>query len=484
MLATTLLLTSLASLSSGLVSTTPMHPLDGHSHSETLVRVFSDVPSGSVAHTFPRMPGGTVRTLLPKESETFFIANGDRDLVVASDLGPYAGRTLDFVVVEGSADTLSRYRVENLRVSVVDATERVAFNRPSYSAEVPENLPAGSLLRMDEDVTLCSYDLLRGVDSSRIQFDLLDVRGGRADSFSLVPLGSDSNGCLVFHMRTNKPLDRETTPAYGLTVRALDDIGDVLASTEVRVDVGNEDDNLPVFQQDFYDFEFVPLKARYPDVGSVRAVDADGDAVLYVNVDRSPCCVVVPQTGHIVVLQEVANETVLRVGAHQVGDRSRAAADPAVVVIRRVSEMENEIDEKRRRDKRRVTRAVRPTKRIEFTEKDGNTEGKIVFQLEKESEHETFRIRDENPWVTVEPNGAVRVKKNWDFEELGREKTIDFWVIINNSGAQGRSRRLPYFFFPCLFSFSIIYMVLEGKEESWLLGKRYVEAKKMALSAW
>ena len=86
---------------------------------------------------------------------------------------------------------------------------------------------------------------------------------------------------------------------------------------------------------------------------------------------------------------------------------------------------------------RRVTRAVRPTKRIEFTEADGEPEGKIVFQLEKESEHETFRIRDENPWVTVEPNGAVRVKKKWDYEELGREKTIDFWVIITNTGTSG-----------------------------------------------
>lgn len=87
-----------------------------------------------------------------------------------------------------------------------------------------------------------------------------------------------------------------------------------------------------------------------------------------------------------------------------------------------------------RRDKRRVTRAVRPTKRIEFTEADGEPEGKIVFQLEMESDRETFRIRDENPWVTVEPNGSVRVKKKWDYEELGREKTIDFWVIISNTG--------------------------------------------------
>ena len=39
--------------------------------------------------------------------------------------------------------------------------------------------------------------------------------------------------------------------------------------------------------------------------------------------------------------------------------------------------------------------------------------------------------------MTVEPNGAVRVKKKWDYEELGREKTIDFWVIISNTGTSG-----------------------------------------------
>lgn len=93
--------------------------------------------------------------------------------------------------------------------------------------------------------------------------------------------------------------------------------------------------------------------------------------------------------------------------------------------------------QKHTRQKRRVTRAVRPTKRIEFAESDGDTEGRNVFQLEKETERETFKIRDDNPWVTVETNGAVRVKKKWDYEELGPEKTIDFWVIISNQGHNG-----------------------------------------------
>lgn len=74
--------------------------------------------------------------------------------------------------------------------------------------------------------------------------------------------------------------------------------------------------------------------------------------------------------------------------------------------------------------------------RKEFPESDGQQEGKNVFELSRENEFETFKIRDENPWVTVEPNGAVRVKKKWDYEELGPEKTIDFWVTISNTGKQ------------------------------------------------
>lgn len=112
-----------------------------------------------------------------------------------------------------------------------------------------------------------------------------------------------------------------------------------------------------------------------------------------------------------------------------------------IIHVKDVSEEPpHESQHKHTRQKRRVTRAVRPTKRIEFAESDGDTEGRNVFQLEKETERETFKIRDDNPWVTVETNGAVRVKKKWDYEELGPEKTIDFWVIISNQGHNGTFR--------------------------------------------
>lgn len=179
---------------------------------------------------------------------------------------------------------------------------------------------------------------------------------------------------------------------------------------------------------------------RFSSVGQVKARDPDGTPITYKLRYPSSVFVVVPQTGEILLTQHPQLKMyLLEVDAKDTGKPPRTAKQPAMVYINFVDDHSGELaNNTHARTKRRVTRAVRPTKRTEFTEGDGEPEGKIVFQLEKESEHETFKIRDENPWVTVEPNGAVRVKKKWDYEELGREKTIDFWVIITNSDSGGK----------------------------------------------
>ncbi|GLH00432.1 Neural-cadherin [Gryllus bimaculatus] len=194
-------------------------------------------------------------------------------------------------------------------------------------------------------------------------------------------------------------------------------------------------------------------------IGGVTARDADGDKVAYRLAAPSNLVVIVPQTGDLLLAGDPPLEAgedmeyEIAVDAHDLRHPSRTAKAPAQVYLRFSlpaeedgegdEEAGNEVDAAEahgRREKRRVTRAVRPTKRIEFTEADGENEGRVVFQLEKETERETFKIREENPWVTVEPNGAVRVKKKWDYEELGPEKTIDFWVTITNAGG---GERLP-----------------------------------------
>ena len=191
---------------------------------------------------------------------------------------------------------------------------------------------------------------------------------------------------------------------------------------------------------------------RFAAVGTVAATDADGDKVAYRLAVPSNLVVIVPQTGDMLLAGEPPStlgedvEYEITVEAHDLRTPSRTSEVPAQVWLQFNSQPQDSDNlqhlegEEHRISKRRVTRAVRPTKRIEFTEADGETEGRVVFQLEKETERETFKIRDENPWATVEPNGAVRVKKKWDYEELGPEKTIDFWVTITNAGIGGEYR--------------------------------------------
>ena len=94
------------------------------------------------------------------------------------------------------------------------------------------------------------------------------------------------------------------------------------------VRVLNEDDNLPTFvEPTVYYFVYNPLhssKGRYPTVGRVQATDADGDALLYkVRGAEGPdaalrsggCCIVVPQTGQVIVVNGEFNATVLNVDA-------------------------------------------------------------------------------------------------------------------------------------------------------------------------
>ena len=84
----------------------------------------------------------------------------------------------------------------------------------------------------------------------------------------------------------------------------------------------------------------------------------------------------------------------------------------------------------------------RMMKVVEFSEVDGDREGKLVFQLDKASKNETFRLSTENPWVTVDSQGNVSVKKKWDYEEMGNEKAIDFRVKVTNDGGGERVQRV------------------------------------------
>lgn len=88
----------------------------------------------------------------------------------------------------------------------------------------------------------------------------------------------------------------------------------------------------------------------------------------------------------------------------------------------------------------RYKRSVRPTKSYEYKETDGAVQGMIVFQLDKKHPNEVYKIESPSRWVTVESTGAVKVKEPWDYEQLGKEKTIDFWVFVTGLNLHGKRR--------------------------------------------
>jgi hypothetical protein len=66
--------------------------------------------------------------------------------------------------------------------------------------------------------------------------------------------------------------------------------------------------------------------------------------------------------------------------------------------------------------------------------------GKEVRRLQPLGASRSLRysLKEENPWVELRPeNGAVIVKKAFDYEGLDSSKSIDFFVLINDTHTGG-----------------------------------------------
>ena len=391
----------------------------------SVVQLPSDTHTGTIVKTFPQdLPG---LNLLPSaHSDNFYLLKSG-ELMLARPLDCLAATNLSLALTH---HILNQTVLHLLSVQVVEAGDLLQFSQAGSVMSVRENMPAGTTVGR---VSLAG----RHHNSLQVTIHPANYR----TKFLVVPTYNNNTADLT--ILTNKPLDREQEKRITLRLAAYNPVSQESAWTKVEIFVKNENDNSPVFTNKIYSLT-APLRSpRYSLIGVVKAEDADGDKLVYSLVRRNGPFIIVPQTGEILLTEEPQLKMyLLQVEAKDLG-LPPLVSKPALVYISFEEEDShpnslNSTEESHSRVKRRVTRAVRPTKRTEFTEADGEPEGKIVFQLEKESEHETFKIRDENPWVTVEPNGAVRVKKKWDYEELGREKTIDFWVIITNSGSGGQ----------------------------------------------
>ncbi|XP_039154468.1 neural-cadherin isoform X5 [Drosophila simulans] len=414
--------------------------------------------------------GAAAYHMLDTDYSKYFTVLEDGVVMTTADISPLVNRPVQLVVVEQTPNATNTH---NLQLFVMHRNDMLRFSGSllDASGEVRENQPAGTRVRgvplmqafsgsiLDEELATpkkVRYTIIDGnVDDAFALQERKANKNIQISAKSLVINGDDESGVWLV---TNRPLDREERAHYDLSVEASDVDGLDKTVSKIQITVLDENDNRPIFKSLDYKFAIAGQKSanmesnssvtyqRFAIMGKVEATDADGDKIAYRLKSPSNVVIIVPQTGEIMLAGEpTSNELLIEVIAHDLRYPSLLSAKPAKVLLEFLAaepvsfimqhlEHDEINNHSHHREKRRVTRAVRPTKRIEFTEADGDTEGKSVFQLEKETDKETFKIRDDNPWVTVETNGAVRVKKKWDYEELGPEKTIDFWVIITNMG--------------------------------------------------
>ncbi|XP_070512571.1 neural-cadherin isoform X2 [Cardiocondyla obscurior] len=398
--------------------------------------------------------------LLETGFSKYFTVLGNGLVMTTSDLTPLVDRSVNLIVLEELANGTQTH---DLHLYVINRRNMLTFSHDRLGeGEVPENSPIGT--------RIVGFPVLRARGSFPVHYKILpDDKGERPfalresesnDTGFNLTLKSQMQGVRVV---TARPLDRETRGIYTVVIHASD--GNFLSTSKISgiVHVLDQNDNSPIFERELYVFEIRPTNLdtlrkgnvaqpgwkRFSTVGKVTAKDADGDKVAYKLVTPSSLLIVVPQTGELLlagepeVNPEQDRECELIVEAHDLRTPSRSTEKPAKVVVRFLTSEPDDPPEVHRIQKRRVTRAVRPTKKVDFTEADGNVEGKIAFYLEKENEKETYKIRDENKWVTVGANGSVMVKQKWDYEELGPEKTIDFWVTITNTGTEPCVRYPP-----------------------------------------
>ncbi|XP_076224094.1 neural-cadherin isoform X3 [Nomia melanderi] len=387
--------------------------------------------------------------LMENEYSKFFTVLGNGLVMTTSDLTPLMDRRVNLIILE---DLANGTETHFLHIYVINRRNMITVTHDYLGeGEVFENSAVGTLID--------GFPVVRARGSFPIHYSIApDETGERA--FALKEEDSDRTGFNLtlnnqrvgVRVVTAKPLDREAKKLYTVSIHASD--GNFLSTSQITglVRVLDENDNRPVFEKELYTFEIRPTHVdsidqnsvalpgweRFSTVGKVVAKDADGDKVAYTLLTPSKLLVIVPQTGELLltgepdITMDENTECTVIVDAHDVRSLSRTAEKPTKVLIRFVT-LETKEVQTHRIEKRRVTRAVRPTKKVEFTEADGNVEGKIAFYLEKENENETYKIRDENKWVNVEANGSVTVKQKWDYEELGSEKNIDFWVTITNT---------------------------------------------------
>jgi Cadherin domain len=402
--------------------------------------------------------------LLETGFSKYFTVLEDGIVMTTSDLSPLVNRPVHLVVLE---ETPLSTTTHHLQLHIMDRKDMLRFPGAILETvgDVMENLKRGTKVK---NVPLLQANSVK--PSKEIIYKIMSGNENKAFALQNSKTNEISEEIKVKDTKnvgvwlvTNKPLDRETKSDYNLVIEGSDDERINKVDAKITVHILDDNDNRPIFVEPQYRFIVVGKKSvdadgnstityeRFTKIGKVQARDADGDKVAYKLTSPSNYVIIVPQTGELVLAGEPdKHELLLEIEAHDLRTPSLTSDQPAKVLIEfsppevAAITVQHLVHEEQhahhRRQRRGATRAIRPAKHIDFEESDGNIEGFNLFRLEKESERETFELREDNPWVMIESHGDVIVKKKWNVEELGTEKTIDFWVVIDKQGHNGEFR--------------------------------------------
>ncbi|GFY52270.1 neural-cadherin [Trichonephila inaurata madagascariensis] len=402
----------------------------------------ADVPVLRVSVPHDAYPGycitrlhywGQAFSLLDNESSGLFAVLGDGLLMPTADLTHLADSPpLTLVVKEESQNGT---REQMVVVHVVDRNRLVRFTQETYTGSVYENEPVGTVVE--------GLDRLFATSDPHHPMVYTFVSGNEEDAFSIVQPASNLSTALL--IRTNRVLDREQQEIYDLVIRATDVEEANSADASVTIVVDNLNDNAPVPERTVYEFRIPEDLEMYSIVGNVSAYDADGDRPVYHLVSRHPVFAIIPKTGQILLIATPELKTYkLSIRTQDTAKPPRVSA-PFSVYIEVFSEEllpEAEMDPSLETNEVlpvRQKRSVRPTKSYEYKETDGSKPGKVMFQLDKKHPQETYKMEGPVKWVEVDSSGDVKVKEPWDYEQLGKEKTIDFWVFVTGPNINGKS---------------------------------------------
>ena len=167
----------------------------------------------------------------------------------------------------------------NVTIVVTDEDDLIpTFNRQYFEVSVPEDVGTDTPL---PDLNIIVND---GDTSKNAEYDLvINTAESSANSegvFTVYPPRGNGRTPVIIRVRDPQKLDHEAEEGrtFVLKVDAIDIVNrEVLSSAEVTVNAIDSNDNIPIFEQEAYEF-YVKEDAESGDlIGSIYATDADSD---------------------------------------------------------------------------------------------------------------------------------------------------------------------------------------------------------------